>query len=165
MRALLRPFRYYVFDQRKVGQVLILTAIFTALQRPWMETAPMFVVNGAMPGTGKGHIARAISHLAFGTAPVFMAFGVNEEEFAKRFDGLMMMSPAMFVIDNANGKMIRGDTLEMMITEGRANIRPLGSSDQVSVRNRSFMMATGNNVSISGDMNWRALMIDVRAKS
>jgi len=42
------------------------------------------------------------------------------------------------MIDNANGMQIQGDLLESMITEGRADIRPLGHSDIVRVRSRSL---------------------------
>jgi hypothetical protein len=40
-----------------------------------------------------------------------------------------MASPAMLVIDNANGRLLRGDTLEMILSEGAATspARSVGS--------------------------------------
>ena len=158
---LLKPFRHYQFEEPRLGRYLILAAALTALVRPFIRTAPMFIVKGAMAGTGKGQIARAIGRLALNTTPVFMTWGHDDEEFTKRFDTMLLASPAMLVIDNANGKLIRGDTLEMVISEGTATIRRFGKLEGATIQNRSFLMATGNNLSISGDMVRRALTIEV----
>jgi hypothetical protein len=61
--------------------------------------------------------------------------------------------------------MIKGDLLESIITEGYADIRPLGHSEIIRVYNRAFLMLTGNNPIITGDMARRALPIDVEPKS
>jgi putative DNA primase/helicase len=78
---------------------------------------------------------------------------------------MLMASPAMLVIDNANGRLLRGDTLEMILSEGAATLRPLGRSEAVTVRNRTFLMANGNNISISGDMIRRAFVISILPRS
>ena len=158
---LLRPFRYYNFESRHVGRIILLGAVLTALLRPFIRTAPMFIVKGAMAGTGKGQITRAIARLALDSTPVFMTWGHNDEEFQKRLDTMLLASPAMLVIDNANGKLLRGDTLEMIISEGMATIRQFGKLSGATIRNRSFLMATGNNLSISGDMIRRAIVVEV----
>ena len=162
---LLKPFAHYKFEDRRVGRNLVLAAVLTALVRSFLPTAPMFIVKGAMAGTGKGQIARAIARLALDSTPVFMTWGHNDEEFQKRLDTMLLASPAMLVIDNANGKLLRGDTLEMVISEGTATIRHFGKLEGATVRNRSFLMATGNNLSISGDMIRRAVVIDVLPRS
>jgi hypothetical protein len=67
----------------------------------------------------------------------------------------------MLVIDNANGRLLRGDTLEMILSEGTATIRPLGRTEAVTLQNRTFLMANGNNILISGDMIRRAFVIGI----
>ena len=52
--ALLYPFSQYQFDDPAAGQALLLAAIFTAIERPFLPVAPMFVIRSSMPGTGKG---------------------------------------------------------------------------------------------------------------
>jgi hypothetical protein len=91
---------------------------------------------------------------------------INEHvsEFSKRLDALLIQSPAMISIDNANGRLIRGDTLEAILSEGVADVRPLGRSETVRVRNRSFIVATGNNLIVTGDMARRALVLDLIPK-
>jgi hypothetical protein len=71
----------------------------------------------------------------------------------------------VLVIDNCNGRLLRGDTLEMILSEGTATIRPLGKSEAVTVRNRTFFMANGNNIGISGDMSRRAFVIGILPRS
>jgi putative DNA primase/helicase len=68
-------------------------------------------------------------------------------------------------IDNANGMQVQGDLLEAFITEGCADIRPLGRSETVKVRSRSFITLTGNNPIITGDMARRALVLDILPQS
>jgi hypothetical protein len=58
-----------------------------------------------------------------------------------------------------------GDLLESILTEGCANIRPLGRSETVKVRNRSFITLTGNNPVVTGDMARRALVLDILPRS
>jgi hypothetical protein len=159
--ALLLPFSRYHFDDLAAGRALVLAAIFTALERPFLSVAPMFIVRSPMPATGKGKIVRSLVCLAFDTVPVVITWGGSAEEFEKRLAALLLQAPAALMIDNANGMQIQGDLLESMITEGCADIRPLGHSEIVKVRNRSFNALTGNNPTITGDMARRALPLDI----
>jgi putative DNA primase/helicase len=163
--ALLYPFSQYQFDDLTAGRALLLAAIFTAILRPFLPVAPMFVVRSSMPGTGKGLIVRALVRLAFDTAPVFITWGGTGEEFEKRLAALLLQTPGVISIDNANGMQIKGDLLESIITEGCADIRPLGHSKIVKIRNRSFVTLTGNNPIITGDMARRTLSIEILPRS
>jgi putative DNA primase/helicase len=164
-KALLFPFSKYQFDNRAAGEALLLAAIFTAIERPFLPVAPMFVVRSSMPGTGKGKIVRGLVRLAFDTDPVFITWGGSSEEFEKRLAALLLRTPGVLSIDNANGMQIKGDLIESIITEGRADIRPLGYSKIVKVRNRSLITLTGNNPIITGDMARRALSIEIVPRS
>jgi putative DNA primase/helicase len=164
-KVLLYPFSEYQFDDPAAGQALLLAAIFTAIERPYLPVAPMFVVRSSMPGTGKGLIVRGLVRLAFDTTPVFITWGGSGEEFEKRLAALLLQTPGVLSIDNANGMQIKGDLLESIITEGCADIRPLGHSRIIKVRNRSFVTLTGNNPIITGDMARRTLSIDILPRS
>jgi putative DNA primase/helicase len=118
-----------------------------------------------MAGTGKGKLARSIVRLAYDTEPVFATWGGTAEEFEKRLVSLMLASAPVICIDNVNGSLIQGALLESIITEGRADVRPLGVSQIVSVRNRSLLMLTGNNPTITGDMARRTLPSDIVPRS
>ena len=137
-RKLLAPFSKYRFDDPAAGKALLLAAIFTAIERPFLDVAPMFVIRSSMPGTGKALIVRTLVRLAFDTLPVIATWGGSSEEFEKRLGAMLLQAPGALSIDNANGMQMKGDLLEAILTEGSANIRPLGVSETVKVRNRSF---------------------------
>jgi Primase C terminal 2 (PriCT-2) len=162
---LLLPFSEYKLSDPKSAQSLLLAPTLTALRRPFLPAAPLFVASSSMPGTGKGKLMRSVSQLAFGTALVTLTWGGNGEEFEKRLASVMLQTPAALNIDNANGIMVSGDLLESLITEGAADIRPLGRSETIRVRNRSFLCLTGNNPIITGDMARRTLVLDVVPRS
>jgi hypothetical protein len=164
-KLLLDPFSQYQFDDPLAGQALLLAAIFTAIERPFLDFAPMFVVRSSMPGTGKGLIVRSLVRLAFDTVPIIATWGGSTEEFEKRLGALLLQAPGALSIDNANGMQVKGDLLEAILTEGSANIRPLGVSETVRVRNRSLMFLTGNNPIITGDMARRVISIDILPRS
>jgi hypothetical protein len=63
----------------------------------------------------------------------------------------------MLVMDNCNGRVLRGDTLEMILSEGEATIRQFNKLEAITVRSRTFLMANGNNIQISGDMSRRGI--------
>ena len=165
LQRAMKPFAYYVFEDPENGPLQVLAANLTALQRPYMKTAPMFVVNGVQAGTGKGQLCRAIGHLALATTPPFMAWGHDDDEFKKRFDTMLLASPAMLVMDNCNGRVLRGDTLEMILSEGEATIRQFNKLEAITVRSRTFLMANGNNIQISGDMSRRGIKINILPRS
>lgn len=162
---LLLPFSEYKLSDPSSAQALLLALTLTALRRPFLPAAPLFVASSSMPGTGKGKLMRSVSHLAFGTAPVTLTWGGNGEEFEKRLASVMLQTPAALNVDNANGMMVSGDLLESLITEGAADIRPLGRSETIRVRNRSFLCLTGNNPIITGDMARRTLVLHVVPRS
>jgi hypothetical protein len=165
LQRVMKPYQYYVFEEPVNGPLQVLAANLTALQRPYMKTAPMFVVNGVQAGTGKGQLCRAIGHLALATTPPFMSWGHDDDEFKKRFDTMLLASPAMLVMDNCNGRLLRGDTLEMILSEGEATIRQFNKLEAITVRSRTFLMANGNNIQISGDMSRRGIKINILPSS
>ena len=108
---------------------------------------------------------RTLVRLAFDTMPVIATWGGSSEEFEKRLGALLLQAPGALSIDNANGMQVKGDLLEAILTEGSANIRPLGVSETVKVRNRSLITLTGNNPIITGDMARTSTPIDILPRS
>jgi hypothetical protein len=162
---MLLPYSEYNLGDPSEGPALLMALSLTAPHRPQIPAAPMFVVRSSMPGTGKGLIVRNAAQLAYGTAPTVLTWGGNGEEFEKRLASVMLQMPAVLNIDNANGMMVAGDLLESLITEGATDIRPLGRSETIKVRNRSFICLTGNNPIITGDMARRTIVLDVVPRS
>jgi hypothetical protein len=160
--TLMAPFAEYQFPEMKLGQALVLTLILTALERPFIRTAPMFGING-VAGVGKGKLIRVVTQLAFHTAPRFMTYGFNADEFDKRVGSMFRIPAPCLVIDNANGKRISNDALESIITEGGGHVRTLGKSELVHVVNRSLLVVTGRGLEFSGDMTRREFTLNLLA--
>jgi hypothetical protein len=108
---------------------------------------------------------RAVSQLAFATAPLLMNYGNDDDEFGKRIPAMLLTSKPFLVVDNANNKHISNDTLETALTEGEVDVRPLGRTELIHIVIRALQAATGNNIGLSGDMTRRALMIEVLPRS
>ena len=94
---LLYPFAQYTFDDPAAGRAMLLAAIFTAIERPFLAVAPMFVIRSSMPGTGKGLIVRTLVRLAFDTLPAIVTWGGSSEEFEKRLGALLLQARAQSV--------------------------------------------------------------------
>jgi putative DNA primase/helicase len=164
-KALLLPFSEYQFENQVTAEAVVLGMVLTAIERPYLPTAPMLIIRSSMAGTGKGLLVRSVVQLSYDTSPVVATWGATPEETEKRIAALLLQSPAAICVDNANGKLIHGDLLESIITEGRADIRILGRSEIVRVHNRSLLMLTGNNPQITGDMARRTLALDIHPRS
>jgi putative DNA primase/helicase len=160
--TLMAPFSEYQFPEAEPGQALLLTFILTALERPFIRTAPMFGING-VAGVGKGKLVRAVAQLAFDTAPRFMTYGFNADEFDKRVGSMFRIPAPCLVIDNANGKRVSNDALESIISEGEGHVRTLGRSELVHVVNRSLLVVTGRGLEFSGDMTRREFTLNLLA--
>jgi hypothetical protein len=103
VEILLYPFSKYQFEDFVAGRALLLTVIFTALERPFLVRAPMLVIRSPMPGTGKGLIVRGLVRLAFDTAPVAITWGGGSEEFEKRLAALLLQTPGVISKCQRNG--------------------------------------------------------------
>ena len=161
--TLMTPFQSYEFEDPILGRDLTLTTVFTAIERPFLPTAPLTLLNGES-GVGKGKFLKSISHLAFDTSPRFITYGFSDEEFEKRIATMFRFSAACMGIDNVNDKLVTNHTLESIITEGHGDIRLLGKTEQIHVENRSFIALLGRGVSVGGDMVRRSLTLNLISK-
>jgi len=139
-----------------------LVGLLTAVCRPSLFLAPGLLlhapaVSGA--GTGKGLLARCICIIAFGRQPSAVTSGANAEELEKRIAAeLIGGSPALF-LDNQNGRSFKSDLLASAITERPASVRILGKSQMVPLNASSFVVLTGNALTVSEDLARRFIEV------
>jgi hypothetical protein len=163
---LLHPFSEYRFtsdesSEEVDGRMILLAYILSAFRRPWMRLCPIFIIRCAMAGTGKGKLIRCVNWMAFESAPIITTYGQDGTEFEKRLGAELMLMPPSLFIDNANTKLIEGDLLESLITEGTGNIRVLGESRSITCNLRGLIQFSGTNPAVTGDMARRALIISL----
>lgn len=146
----------------------LLAALLTAIARPSLDLAPGLLVrapniNGS--GTGKGLLVNAICTIAFGRAPDAFTGGQTVRELELRLGAAMMeAAPAVF-LDNMNGIALQSDLLASVLTETLASVRVLGLSKMVRLNASSFVVVTGNGVSLAEDLVSRFMVVELDART
>lgn len=144
-------------------QSAALAGMILAVCRRSLPSAPMLCVTAPTPGTGKTLLTDTISILATGRRASVMAMGHDEAEADKRLAGVLMAGDAMVNIDNVE-RPLGGDLLCQVLSQPVLKTRPLGASSMVDVPTHAIMAATGNNLSVQGDLKRRVTMIRMDAK-
>jgi hypothetical protein len=149
--TLLRPVRKFPFAG-PVDRGVFLAAILTAVIRPLLDTAPLFMFTAPTPGTGKTLLARCIARLIGLSFPaVFPGGGSDETEIRKRLLSIFRQGARMVLWDNLTGT-LNSDSLCAALTSPFFEDRVLGASNIISAPTNTLFMATGNNIRPGGDL-------------
>jgi putative DNA primase/helicase len=134
-----------------------------AVVRRSLPAAPMLAVTAPTPGTGKTLLTDTMSIIATGRRASVMSIGHDEIEADKRLSGALLAGDAMLNLDNVE-RPLGGDLLCQVLSQPILKTRPLGGSAMVDVPTSAIIAATGNNLSIQGDLKRRVMMIRMDAK-
>ena len=144
-----------------------MVTLLTAVCRSSLGLAPALLmtapaISGA--GSGKGLLVRAICAIAFGMSPCAFTSGGDRQELDKRLAAeLIEAEPAVF-LDNANGILLRSNTLASVLTERPARVRPLGLSRMVPLNSNAFIAVTGNGLHVAEDLARRFIFCELDAR-
>jgi hypothetical protein len=144
-----------------------IAALVTACLRASLPLCPAFAVRAAAfsgSGVGKGLLTRTIAAIAFGRPPRTITPGHSAEELDKRIVSAVLAGYTAILFDNCNGHTLKSDTLASLVTECPTTIRPLGSSEAVTVDSRAWIVVTGNALEISEDLARRFLVTNLDAR-
>lgn len=153
LRNLIATFPFVAGTDRAVA----LTGILTVLDRRSMSTAPLIAFTSPTAGTGKSLLVDLMSVLATGRLMPVLSQGKNEEEFEKRLGASLLAGDACISIDNCEAP-LSGALLCQALTQGELNIRLLGYSRNIPTAMNASIFATGNNLTIFGDLTRRCLL-------
>lgn len=153
------PFAEFPFADQS-ARAVCLAAMFTAVCRPALPTAPAFLVNAQVFGTGKTLLSSALLWLT-GEKPRMSAIGREQAEQAKVLTSILDQGPLTIMFDNVMRYLDASSELCMALTCEEYNSRLLGKSVMLRLPNRAMWVLNGNNVSISGDMVRRLLPINL----
>lgn len=136
-----------------------LAALLTLVARPAIDgCCPLFLFTASTPGSGKGLLADLIALIALGDDLPKQSFSKNDDEFRKRITAIALSGVPMVMIDNVNVE-LAGSALDSAITSRVWTDRELGISKMVTAPLRVMWMASGNNMSLGGDMIRRVQVI------
>lgn len=142
----------------------MLAGIITSLVRRILPAAPMMAITAPTPGTGKTLIAETFAIISAGRRASVLSLGHDDSEAEKRMGGVLMAGDSCILLDNIE-RPLKGDLLCQVCTQQFVRLRPLGSSIPVSIPTHALLVATGNNLSIVGDLKRRAVLIRMDAKT
>lgn len=156
LTLLIEPLAGFPFV-KPVDRAVALSGILTAVIRPSLPVAPLHGIRASTAGSGKSYLVDVISTIATGRPCSVMAVGKTEEETEKRLGALLLDGAPIISIDNVNGE-LGGDMLCQMTERPLVRARILGKSEMPEIECRATVMATGNNLTMLGDMTRRAVM-------
>ena len=150
---LIQTFPFVTPNDRSVA----LAGILTALDRRSMDTAPLIAFTAPAAGTGKSLLVDIIALLATGRRMPVIAQGRTEEELEKRLGSALLAGDVAISIDNCEHE-LKSSLLCQALTQSQLNIRLLGQSRNVETPMNAAFYATGNNLTIAGDLTRRVIM-------
>ena len=142
---------------------MALSAILTACTRPSLRAAPLHGFSAPEAGSGKSTLVDVASVIAHGHEAPVKAQGATEEEFEKSLASMLLAGDSIVAIDNC-ARPLEGDLLCQMLTQSMVRVRILGLSRTPELPAVAFVAATGNNLTMQGDLTRRALLCRIDAK-
>lgn len=151
----------FPFRQEKSGfsvsKSVALSAILTALVRPVLRSAPMFGFTAPKMASGKSLLANLVAMIATGKPACNISQADSPEEEKKRVLSLLLDGTQCICIDNVE-RQLGSDALCTILTEESWQERILRENQIATVDTKAVFMATGNNLSLNGDLTTRALV-------
>lgn len=145
----------FVADEDRAA---VVAGIITGLLRRVLPAAPLLAITAPTPGTGKTLIAETFAIIATGRRASVLSLGHDDAEAEKRLAGVLLAGDAVIALDNIE-RPLKGDLLCQVATQQFVRLRPLGASGMLSIPTHALMVATGNNLSIVGDLKRRVALI------
>jgi putative DNA primase/helicase len=134
-----------------------LSAILTILDRRSMTAAPLHAFTSPTAGTGKSLLVDVAAILATRQPMPVISQGRTEEELEKRLGAALLAGDTAIALDNCEHP-LESSFLCQALTQQKLNIRMLGVSKNVETPVNAAIFATGNNLTIVGDLTRRALI-------
>ncbi|WP_050783314.1 hypothetical protein [Methylobacterium nodulans] len=156
LALLLGPLQEFPFVG-PVDRAVALSGILTAVLRPTLPSAPCHGIRASSAGTGKSYLVDLIAAIVTGRPCAVMAVGRTEEETEKRLGALLLSGTPLISLDNVNGE-LGGDALCQVTERPVVRVRILGRSEVPEIECRAAVFATGNNLTLIGDMTRRAVL-------
>ena len=146
------------------SRAVALSGFITPVVRGAFSVAPMHVSSAPAAGSGKSFLWDMVAAISTGQQRIPVIAAGNSEETEKRLVGVMLTAQPLISIDNVNGE-LKGDFLCQAIEQHVLDIRPLGRSEIVRIETSGVtIFATGNNITIVGDLCRRTITSRLDAK-
>jgi hypothetical protein len=141
-----------------------LSGLITPVVRGAFPVVPMHVSSAPVAGSGKSFLWDMSAGISAGQRRMPVIAASDEKETEKRLIGAILTGQPLISIDNVNGE-LKGDFLCQAIEQQILDIRALGLSVIKRVETGGVtIFATGNNITIVGDLCRRTITARLDAK-
>lgn len=148
----------------KADRSAALAAILTGLVRQSLPTAPAFLFTATRPGSAKSLLADCVSLISTGRTATVFDLGEDADEIEKRLLAVLLAGDPVINLDNLE-QPLGGSGLCKTLTAETITGRILGLSKNATVPTVTTWLATGNNVSVVGDMTRRTVICNLDPQS
>lgn len=165
LKTIWAPFAEYKWASDEARSAA-LAAVFTAVLRPAMETAPGFFLDAAQQGSGKSKAMDAICAISQGrrTARYPYVKGNHNDEYSKYITSMMQCGLTAWPIDNIVNT-FESTVIASLIFSTDTVGRVLGQNTVSSGSARILVVCTGNNADLGEDLNRRFLCARIDTRS
>ena len=160
LKLLCSPFGMFPFSEA-MDRGVLLSAMLTSAVRASLPTAPAFFVGAPVFGSGKTLLAQTVAATT-GRRACVMAWPDTDAERRKALVSVLRNNPENIILDNLVGTWNSVD-LAAILTAEEYSDRVLGASEMIEVQTKCLVLATGNNVSVSGDLARRVLTMTLNS--
>ncbi len=150
------PFAEFPFVDEPARSVLI-AGILTAIQRRLLESAPLFAFDAPAQRSGKSLLAESLGVIATGRKPAATGVPKEGDELRKAITSALRENQAIINLDNITRPLDSPD-LARAITQSEYADRLLGVNRMLHLPTNVLWTATGNNLTVQGDLPSRSLI-------
>jgi len=156
LSELLRGFPF----ESEVDETAALSALLSAVLRPSLGPAPLHLFTAPVAGSGKTFLFEICGALATGLRPpVLAAAGLNSEELDKRLAAALLAGRPIVCLDNLEGTLQSSLLCQVVASSAPVEVRRLGTYDSPQIESVAAYFATGNNITVAGDMLRRVIPV------
>lgn len=158
LAMLLAPFDQFPFVS-EASRAAFASNVLTEAVRLAVDTVPVFTYSAPEAGTGKTLLAEMPARIVHGIEPAKRAWAEGDE-LRKVLFASLLVGDRSILFDNAKkGGKIRTDVLCNFVTAPLYSDRKLGVSEAPAMPNRAVVSLTGNNITPTGDLARRSIVI------
>lgn len=146
-----------------LDESVFLSMLLTGGIRRSLDAAPLLAITAPDMQSGKSLLGSSISLTWQGVDPTVMRLPDTDEEAAKASLAFLLEGDACVMIDNVE-RALEGDWLCVILTNPEYSGRLLGRTEVLKVPTSTLFIATGNHLTLQGDLRTRALLCRIDAK-
>jgi hypothetical protein len=161
MARIWAPFALFPYESASARGTM-LSALLTCVCRATLPTAPAFLINAQIAGSGKSRLSESLM-IAACAAVKTSELPKEPAEQGKMIMAALLQGPRGLIIDNLIGSLKPTGALCAAMTSNEYSARGLGGLKMVSAVNRAVWVLNGNNISLEGDLVRRVLTVGLES--